>query len=157
MKDDYSVKNEKQEVREQEMTEKLNVYHEEMYFQNKELLRTQQALEKSKDSYKELFNNAPAGYIIYSNTNKLIKVNKAFSKMIGVSQRKILGTLITDYINHSDQDKFYFHKKKLLKEKKSHSIKIKIHQLEVIAITNLIEFEDEIHFKTIFIGLPKKD
>lgn len=146
----------KQKVREQEITEKLNVYQEEIFFQNKELLRSKEALERSKESYKELFNKAPAGYIIYSNNNELIKVNKVFANMLEKYEEEILGTLITDHIDHKEQDNFYFHKKNLLKENKIEPIYLTINQLDVIAISNLIEIDNEKHIKTILIQLPQK-
>lgn len=152
----HSLKKDNEESREQEITEKLNVYHEEIYFQNKELLRAQAELEKSKNSYKELFNNAPAGYVIYSNSNELIKINEVFSKMVGKSQELILGTPITDYINQTDQDKFYFYKRDLLKGEVVGAIELTINKNKVIAVSNLIEINDEKHIKTILIELSQE-
>lgn len=156
MKDkNHNINQKEQDVREQEITEKLNVYHEEIYFQNRELLRSQEALEKSKNAYMELFHNAPAGYVIYSNSNELIKANSVFSEMIGVNLEKVLGTYITDYIDQSDQDDFYFHKKNLLQGEEMKAIYLKINQSKSIAISSLIEIDGEKHFKTIVIQLPK--
>ena len=151
----HNLEEGKQEAREQEITEKLNVYHEEIYFQNKELLRAQEELEKSKNSYQELFNNAPAAYVIYSSNNELIKSNEAFSAIVGDVNEEILGASITDYIDQGDQDNFYFHKKKVLNGEKVPSIYLTIKDSNVIAVSNLIKINDENHIKTIFIKLPK--
>ncbi|HKL43048.1 MAG TPA: PAS domain-containing protein [Clostridia bacterium] len=151
----HNLKEQKQEAREQEITERLNVYHEEIYFQNKELLRAQEELEKSKNSYQELFNNAPAAYVIYSSNNELIKSNAAFSAIVGLMNEEILGESITDYIDQEDQDNFYFHKKNVLKGDIIDSIYLTVKGNKVIAVSNLIKINDENHIKTIFIELPK--
>ena len=142
--------------RKQEVTEQLNVYHEEIHFQNKELQRAQVALEKSKDSYKELFLKAPAAYVIYTNDNVLKKVNEVFCELIQLSEKEALETSISDYINEKDQDNFYFHKKKILNNNTSGSIDLTINGRKVIAISNLIQVKDELQIKMILIPVPGK-
>jgi PAS domain-containing protein len=157
MKDkNHNLDEKKHESREQEITEKLNVYHEEIYFQNKELLRAQEELGKSRNAYQELFNNSPAGYVIYSNENVLIKSNVAFNAMVQKKEKDILESAITDYINEKDQDVFYFHKKKLLKENKTDSIYLRINGVKVVVVSNVIEINDEPHIKTVLIQCPKE-
>lgn len=140
--------------REQEVTEKLNVYHEEIYFQNKELLRAQEELEKSKKSYEELFKHAPTPYIIISKDSELIKVNDAFSELVGVLSLDLIGEKLTDYIHSKDQDSFYFHKNTVLKEEDCQGIRLRINDKPVIMTSNVIELDANKHLKSIIVEVP---
>jgi hypothetical protein len=58
------------------LLEELSIYHQELEMQNDELIRTHQILEKSRNEFNDLFENAPIGYIVLDSYFKIVNSNK---------------------------------------------------------------------------------
>ncbi|MGM0379104.1 MAG: hypothetical protein ACQEQE_05110 [Bacillota bacterium] len=146
-----SKKDNNKSFEEKEMSQKLNIYHEELYFQNKELLNKQEKLEIKKDFYKKLFDEIPGYYIIYTLDNTIFKANKKFYEKLNLESYKKIEDQISDFIKEKDQDKFYFHKKKILDENKTEKIHIEFLEKEAIMISNKFIYQNTPYIKSIIV------
>ena len=99
----------------EEILEEVNIYHQEIEFQNQELKRIQDELEKSKAHYTELFQNAPVGYLLFDSGHNTISANQAFADIVGFPISEIKSKAITQFIHPDDQDSFYILTKNLIK------------------------------------------
>lgn len=87
--------------------ETISIYHQELEFQNRELVRAQEAITRSEKKFAELFYEAPVGYVIVSDEREILDANKAFCEQSGYSRAELQGSSITDYIHPDFQDQFY--------------------------------------------------
>ena len=85
----------------------LNVHQVELELQNDELYSVQLKLQNSRDSYFDLYDNAPIGYLTTDNFGAVLMVNNTIAQMLGASKEK----LQHDGISHfcTIQDSFYLH------------------------------------------------
>ena len=60
----------------EELLEEVNIYYQELEFQNDELQRISQDLDISKKHFADLFENAPVGYVIYDANYLIQSANK---------------------------------------------------------------------------------
>ncbi|MBN2693102.1 PAS domain S-box protein [bacterium] len=97
-----------------ELLQELSSYHEELIFQNEELRRAQIELEKTKEHFKNLFDEAPIGYFICDKELNLLDINKAFKELFTLNSN-FQKDKITNFISPESQDIFYFHSKNLIK------------------------------------------
>ena len=88
-----------------ELIEKLNIYHEELYFQNEELKKSNVALEEMTQNYKFLFEKAPFAYFIIDDSGIIIDYNLEMKNMFSDIEKN---SKIYKYISHESQDIFYF-------------------------------------------------
>jgi len=93
----------------EELLEELNIYYQELEFQNDELKRISIDLETSKTHFLRLFEEAPIGYVIYNTDLDIISANKAFCRLFHVSTVLDKNLNITHYIHPDSQDEFHFH------------------------------------------------
>jgi PAS domain S-box-containing protein len=104
----------------EELVEELKIYQYELEFQNDELQRVQLELEQSRNEYKQLFEQAPVGYVIIGDDMRLIDCNQTFRNMLsGSKKRKECQQRMDfrEFIAAAYQDKFYFFCAQLSKTK----------------------------------------
>lgn len=110
----------------EQLVEELKIYHIELEFQNDELKRIQHELEKSRDDYQGLFNQAPIGYLVLDENLRIVSYNDFFKKM---ALGKWDGTTNSDfrrYIHPSEQDNFHHFYQKLLRTGLPDQIELKL-------------------------------
>ncbi len=105
----------------------LHVHQIELEMQNNELRHTQMELAKTRDSYQNIYDYAPVGYIIMDVEKTIVESNLTFCDMIGIERSSVINKKITDFIFTEDQDKYYlFHNLVLSsKVKQSNEIRFK--------------------------------
>lgn len=108
----------------EELIQEVNIYHQELEFQNEELIRIQSELEKSRKHYLELFEQAPIGYIIYDESLTILAANEMFFKLTGTTKADVNNQSITKFIHPDSQDTFYFHNNKLWKTREASQCEI---------------------------------
>lgn len=120
--------NDKQSVRNNisEMIEQINVYHQELYYQNAELSQTISQLEIMKEKYHALFSDAPVGYVVFDRNDNIHEANNTFCHMMHLPSKEVFHYKITNFINPFDQDKFYFMKNHVLDEDKQEIVEIQM-------------------------------
>jgi len=110
----------------QQLLEELSIYYRELEFQNDELRVTQNNLEQTRDELSELIENAPVGYVVFTEDYYIVSTNKYFEKLIQVEKKCLKDTSLRNYIQSSTQDNFYLHFEQLKKQKKSDTVELKL-------------------------------
>lgn len=108
----------------EELIEELKTYQYELEFQNEELLRIQEELEKSMDAYRNLFQEAPSGYVILNEEFEIIDFNKSFHKTCNHLQFCSKGTDFRKLISPESQDVFHLFWNGLLSDPKTEMVEI---------------------------------
>ncbi|MFZ5953107.1 MAG: PAS domain-containing protein, partial [Candidatus Rifleibacteriota bacterium] len=104
----------------------LRIYQVELEMQNEELLRAQVELEKTRDQYWQLFNNAPVGYVILDRQGMIIKVNHTFTRMVDEAQENVLGKALARFICDRDQGVFLARFKSFFANPEGKSIELRL-------------------------------
>jgi len=92
----------------------LHVHQIELEMQNEELRRAQASLAASRARYFDLFEMAPVGYVIVSETGQILEGNLTAAALLGRPRGKLINHLIARAILPEDQDVFYLLRKSLL-------------------------------------------
>ncbi|SMP76536.1 PAS domain S-box-containing protein [Desulfonatronum zhilinae] len=79
------------------------VHQIELELQNEELRATQLRLEEVRDQYAELFNNAPAGYLVVNARGLITKANQTFARVIGREGHGFTDRLLTELVVPEDR------------------------------------------------------
>lgn len=135
----------------QRLIHELRVHQIELEMQNEELLRIQGDLERSRDRYLYLFDNAPVGYLIVDGNGTIVESNRTFADMVGIHRadlrRKSLGELIID----EDREVFSSRFKTFHRQPDRKRLELRIHgrneetmdlAIEGAKPTGLFEFPD---------------
>ncbi|MDB9532961.1 PAS domain S-box protein [Nodularia spumigena CS-1038] len=88
--------------------EELHVLAEELTQQNRELVTTRYLVEAERQSYEDLFNFAPDGYLVTDITGVIQEVNYAAAKLFNVRQSYLIGKPLSVFIHHTELPKFRF-------------------------------------------------
>jgi len=96
----------------QELSQDVSIYHQELEFQNDELRRIQAEFEQSQARYRELYDNAPVGFVSYYRDLRIHSVNRTFAGF--VSGDSLVGRKIFTLLTADSQDEFYHHVQELL-------------------------------------------
>lgn len=102
----------------------LRVHQIELEIQNEELRNTQAVLEKTKEEYVELYNNAPVGYLTLDRSGTIVKCNLTFLKM--VSREQVVGKVLTDFIHREDRSIFLGRYKAFFKDPSGKKIEVRL-------------------------------
>jgi hypothetical protein len=86
--------------------QELKVYQIELEIQNEELREAQRSLEESRNSYAQLYNQAPAGYVTLSSNGMILQANQTFLEMVSQDMQDVLNSSFTDFIAN-DQQKIF--------------------------------------------------
>ena len=77
----------------------------ELEVQNEELRRAQLAAEVARAHYRELYDLAPAGYLVVEDDGRIVEVNRCAAALLGAAeQQALLNQPLTQFILHEDQD-----------------------------------------------------
>jgi PAS domain S-box-containing protein len=90
----------KQDV--QRLVHELQVHQIELEMQNDTLQHAQTDLEASQAQYRELFDCAPAGYLMLDANGTVARANMAASTLLGVSHAELMGQRLIAFV--ADQD-----------------------------------------------------
>jgi PAS domain S-box-containing protein len=91
----------------------LQVYQAELEIQNEELRRSEEALNKTRACYYDLYNQAPVGYVTVNKEGFILEANATAAALLEVDKSDLAGQPITRFILPADQDIFYHHRRKL--------------------------------------------
>lgn len=86
--------------------EELHVLAEELTQQNQELLATRQLVEAERQSYQDLFNFAPDGYLVTDVTGVIQEANYAAAKLLNVRQSYLIGKPLAVFVHQTELPKF---------------------------------------------------
>jgi len=91
----------------------LKVYQIELEMQNDELKRSEKELEKTRNSYFDLYNLAPVGYVTLNDKGLIIETNLTAATLLSKTRSELIKKPIARFILKDDQDIYYFHCKRL--------------------------------------------
>lgn len=100
------------------ISEQLSIYHQELEFQNDELRRIHQHMERNQKIFQSIFDEAPIGYIVTDEEGIIHKVNETMLTSLKRDVSDFLRQPLSSLISPNSQDQFYFLMKDL-REKKS--------------------------------------
>ncbi len=112
----------------QQLMEEVSIYHQELIFQNNELAQRGVELKESRIKYRELFDEAPVGYVVMDQDYIIQAANKLFCRYAQLAPGDIIGQKLISFIHPDSQGEFYFMMKEL--SKTGHT---KITELELAA------------------------
>lgn len=104
-----------------EALEKLLIYHEELKFQNDELRRSNELIERLKVDYESLFREAPVSYLTLDKNFNIKNFNNAAKKIFETDE--LLDQYLSQFVHENSQDDLYLFKKSILSNK-GHFLKI---------------------------------
>ena len=82
----------------------LRVYQIELELQNEELRNTQTQLENSKNSYAELYNQSPAGYVTLDQNSIILQANQTFMNMVDKDSSEVFNVSFADFLDNEKSD-----------------------------------------------------
>lgn len=90
-----------------ELLQQLNIYYQELEFQNDELRRTRLELEEAQQRYHELYDNAPMGFVSFDENLTIRTVNRTFRGLVGEIRPE--GLSLSRFVHPESQDALYLH------------------------------------------------
>jgi PAS domain S-box-containing protein len=84
------------------LVHELAVHQVELRMQNEALIEAQMELRQQRERYKDLFDNAPIGYVVLEPTAVISAANARAAAIFGESVRDIIGTRLTRFLVTSE-------------------------------------------------------
>jgi PAS domain S-box-containing protein len=110
----------------EEYQHELQVYQIELEMQIEELQQAQNVLEASRDSYLDLYEFAPVGYITLNRHGMISDVNHTGSTLLGAEHKKLLNIRFSRFIAPEDCDQWDHHFLGVLKRDGRQSCELQI-------------------------------
>lgn len=92
--------------KQREVVHDLQVHQIELELQNEELRQAQEALEKSRARYMQLYHNAPVGYVVLDYAGIILEANNVFAGMLNQEASQLHGDVFLNYLHADDRDIF---------------------------------------------------
>ncbi len=92
-----------------ETLEELTVMVEELHAQSSELIESHRELARHHDRYRELFDHAPAGYVVTDADGIVSEINATALELFGEALGQMQGRPLARYIDEPDRSAFYIH------------------------------------------------
>jgi len=126
LEDSGTTDNELSPEKTAQLISELRVHQIELEMQNEELVRAQIELEKSRDKFWQLFNNAPVGYLVVDENGMILRTNATFADMVNSSADKILRKPFANLIFPDDQQIFFGRFKSFFRESHGKEMELRI-------------------------------
>ena len=91
----------------------LRVHQIELEMQNEELHAAHKRADEARARYLDLFDSAPAGYVIVSQPGLLLEVNTTAATLLGTPREQLVQQPIARFVHKEDQDRYYLHRQRL--------------------------------------------
>lgn len=91
----------------EKLLHELQVHQVQLEMQNEELRRIHLALEEAHDSYVDLYEHAPVGYLTLTHDGLIDKINLTAVQLLGPDRRKLLSRRFSTLVAPKDGDKWY--------------------------------------------------
>ncbi len=109
-----------------ERNENLRIHQIELEVQNEELRRTQLQLDAERARYFDLWEMAPVGYVIVSETGLILAANLTAINLLGVPRTLLIKRLFSRFFLKEDQDSYYLHHRRLLETGEAQSYELRM-------------------------------
>jgi PAS domain S-box-containing protein len=104
----------------------LKVYQIELELQNEELRNAQKQLEDSRNSFAQLYNHAPAGYVTLGDNSLILQANQTFADMVNKDLSQILNMSFSHFLDVEDRNVFLSRFNAFFKNPKDKSMELKL-------------------------------
>ena len=84
----------------------LQVHQIELEMQNDELLHAQTAVQEVSDKYQDLFDFAPVGYFLWDRDGRILEVNLAGARLVGLDRGKVIRKRFGQFVAIEDRPAF---------------------------------------------------
>ena len=91
------------------LVHELQVHQIELEMQNEELRRAQNELEAARDSYADLYDFAPIGYLTLSERGQILEANLTAARLLDMERGVLLGQWLYRFIATEDHHVYYKH------------------------------------------------
>jgi PAS domain S-box-containing protein len=108
------------------LVEELSIFQIELEHQNQELIQSQELIQKSKNRYLDLFDNAPIGYLIVDLNGAIIDINQTACILLESNKNEFTNNKITKIIHPDYQDIYYIYFRTLINQKHNQTCDIKL-------------------------------
>jgi len=85
----------------------LEVHQIELQLQNEELNRARGELEEARQSYSDLYNYAPAGYVSIAGNGIIDRVNFMAEELLRTNRKELIGRAFSQWIHPVDQAEYF--------------------------------------------------
>jgi PAS domain S-box-containing protein len=109
-----------------ELVEELRIHQIELEMQNEDLIRGHAELDKAREEYFDLYDNAPVGYIISDVFGNISSVNQKLSEILHTTKTELLKHGFAPFLTQHDADFFYKHCRKVLQSETDHASEVEI-------------------------------
>lgn len=100
----------------EDLLHELQVHQIELEMQNEELRHAQQIFEESRDSYQELYDFAPIGYLSLDRSGAIVEINLTGAEMFGRPRKQLLKLAFSSLVCRQDNDLWFSHFLELMKQ-----------------------------------------
>ncbi|WP_186441328.1 PAS domain S-box protein [Desulfamplus magnetovallimortis] len=104
----------------------LQLHQVELEIQNEELRNAQKEIERSRDRFSTLFNNAPVGYIVMNQDPMIIDVNQTICEMLTKKRSDLIRKPFSEFIEKEDRPIFLSRFKAFFKNPEGKTMKLRL-------------------------------
>ncbi|MDB5111600.1 MAG: domain S-box protein [Mucilaginibacter sp.] len=108
------------------LIQELQVYQIELEMQNDELRSANEQLERQQIKFTGIYDLAPVGYFILSNTGRIEEVNNAGAKLFETGKNNVIYKKLQNFIAREYVDIFYRFYRQMLITRESHTCELKM-------------------------------
>ena len=107
----------------QKLLHELDVYQIELQMQNEELRQAQLGLSEAHDTYVELFDFAPLGYLVVDTEGRIIEANFRAASLLGLERGKLLsGSNFAGFVHRDSLNRWNSHLQRLLQSPEKQAV-----------------------------------
>lgn len=114
----------------QKLIHNLRTHQIELEMQNEELRRTEAELAKAHDTYADLYDFAPVGYLTISEKGLVIQANLALAELLEVERHRLINQPFSAFVAAEDQDIYYRQMKETIRTTGSQSCELHLNKAD---------------------------
>ena len=112
----------------EQLTHELSVHQIELQLQNEQLRAIQRELEESRDRYRDLFENAPLGYVALRFDGIVERANQKACTLLGWQEAQLAGRRLVEFIAHEDRPRYQVRLRELLRDGAAPPLEVRLHE-----------------------------
>lgn len=89
-----------------QLVRELSLHQTELELQREELVRSRNELSRALARYVDLYDFAPAGYLMLSNDGSILTSNLAAARLVGMERSRLSGSALHDFVADHDRLRF---------------------------------------------------
>ncbi|MEH6570369.1 MAG: PAS domain S-box protein [Halioglobus sp.] len=124
----------------QKILHELNVHQIELQMQTDELRQAQQELCVTRDTYVELYDFAPVGYLTLDPEGRIIEANFTVATLLGLERGKLLvGRTFSSFVHRDSLNTWHTHRRHMAENSERHGIDLALERPDKTGLTVRVE------------------